>query len=235
MSQLIDCTSCGGSGLDSFKTEAGEFRSYLGASGVAERCGTCLGLGVIPGPLQMVDKVSEAIEEIVSDLGTQEPTSPHIDSNFPTAVRAFLHECLIGKFDYDSDDVSEADFKYHTGYYTVEIGGGEWTVMSDSEADIEANEQVWYRAWAFTPSFLAAHMTGGKEVAEATESYRHENCENANESTQALIVASSGKDHFIEDAIKTDGRGHFLSPYDGEELELEWRGDLAAFFAYRQN
>lgn len=38
-------------------------------------------------------------------------------------------------------------------------------------------------------------------------------------------------DTFAMDAIDTDGRGHFLSPYDGEEKEQEVNGKTA--FIYR--
>ena len=42
-------------------------------------------------------------------------------------------------------------------------------------------------------------------------------------------VFGPSMDEFIEDAISSDGRGHFLSPYDGEENE---EGD---YFIYRIN
>lgn len=41
-------------------------------------------------------------------------------------------------------------------------------------------------------------------------------CENANSLVYAMI---EDIDTFIEDAIEADGRGHFISMYDGEEIE----------------
>jgi hypothetical protein len=38
-------------------------------------------------------------------------------------------------------------------------------------------------------------------------------------------------DHFIEDAIRADGRGHFLSRYNGEENEETVGG--VTYYIYR--
>lgn len=66
MAQHIDCTSCGGSGLDSALTESGELRPYTGLSGFADRCGTCLGMGVIPTP--EVDPGDKPAPETTGDV-----------------------------------------------------------------------------------------------------------------------------------------------------------------------
>jgi hypothetical protein len=55
-------------------------------------------------------------------------------------------------------------------------------------------------------------------------------CEGANDSILALIEKTDGGlDGFVEEAVSVDGRGHFLSGYDGEECEV------GEFFAYRIN
>jgi hypothetical protein len=51
-------------------------------------------------------------------------------------------------------------------------------------------------------------------------------CESANPIIEALI---EDMDHFVSDAISSDGRGHFISRYDGEENE---EGE---FYIYRTN
>jgi hypothetical protein len=51
-------------------------------------------------------------------------------------------------------------------------------------------------------------------------------CESARPIVEALI---EDMDHFVSDAICADGRGHFLSQYDGEENE---EGE---FYIYRTN
>jgi hypothetical protein len=55
-------------------------------------------------------------------------------------------------------------------------------------------------------------------------------CEDANELVKAVI---RDIDHFVKDAILSDGRGHFLSGYDGEENEIEHKKVM--FYIYRTN
>jgi hypothetical protein len=55
-------------------------------------------------------------------------------------------------------------------------------------------------------------------------------CEDANELVKAVI---RDIDHFVKDAILSDGRGHFLSSYDGEENEIEHKKVM--FYIYRTN
>lgn len=50
-------------------------------------------------------------------------------------------------------------------------------------------------------------------------------CEDANEIVKAMI--GNNISLFLENAIKADGRGHFLSRYDGEEIQL--KGGLYAY------
>jgi hypothetical protein len=40
-------------------------------------------------------------------------------------------------------------------------------------------------------------------------------------------------DYFIEDAINCDGRGHFISSYDGEEVEYKYKNQV--YYIYRTN
>jgi len=56
-------------------------------------------------------------------------------------------------------------------------------------------------------------------------------CENANELVSAII---EDIDEFIEDAISSDGRAHFLSTYDDEENETE-DDNGETFYIYRLN
>lgn len=52
-------------------------------------------------------------------------------------------------------------------------------------------------------------------------------CESANEIVFLPIIEDF--EDFVSDAIDADGRGHFLSTYDGEEVEHE------GFYLYRVN
>lgn len=111
-------------------------------------------------------------------------------------------------------------------YYqnVMEFGREEYLVLTDEEADEKTAEYIRETAWAFRAEFLASHMTG---VDADDLKPIQEKCESANPIILKLI---DDVDHFISDAIQADGRGHFLSGYDGEEIELH--GEL---FAYRIN
>lgn len=54
-------------------------------------------------------------------------------------------------------------------------------------------------------------------------------CESCNEFIRALIDGTCGIDEFVREAIMSDGRGHFIATYDGEENEQD------EYFIYRVN
>ena len=99
--------------------------------------------------------------------------------------------------------------------------GIEYLVCTDKEADKRAAEHIKDSAWAFYPSFIAAHTDNAdKEIIAKI----CERCEGANDTILAMIEDIG---EFADDAISSDGRGHFLSHYDGYEIEI------GKFFAYR--
>ena len=108
----------------------------------------------------------------------------------------------------------------------------EYLVLTDDEADQRAKEEILESLWAFNADFIIQHCKNYTDMNQweynsAVESLRHaqENCcENANGLVFALI---DDIDEFVDDAIIADGRGHFISHYDGEENEV---GD---FYIYR--
>ena len=112
------------------------------------------------------------------------------------------------------------------GDNSLACDGVEYTVLTDEQADARAKEEIEYFLWAFNPDFIIRHCSNfetmtQEEVESAIESLRHaqENCcENANGLVRALIADI---DEFVEDAIYTDGRGHFIAYYDGVENEQD--------------
>jgi hypothetical protein len=112
-----------------------------------------------------------------------------------------------------------------------EASGEEWLVLTDSEADDRAKDDILNSVWAFRPEFLAAHTVKGVD-AEAIELIQDNGkCESNN---PVLLRLIDDVEHFVADAIKADGRGHFLNRYDSEEIELKVNGKVA-LFAYRVN
>jgi len=125
--------------------------------------------------------------------------------------------------------VATFDLEYPNGNDnsdTFKSGREEYLVLTDNEADEMAREYILNSIWAFNPSFLAAHAREGisEDIFKAIQD--NNCCEDNNKAIAALI---EDLNHFVEDAIRADGRGHFLGNYDGEENES---GD---FYIYRTN
>lgn len=104
------------------------------------------------------------------------------------------------------------------------VNGSEFFVLTDSERDEFANDAITGSLWTFNASFLS-DMTGIDEViftklAELSES--------ANDGLKAIIESTCGLEKFVEESTSTDGHGHFIATYDGEEMELE-----NDFYAYQ--
>ena len=107
---------------------------------------------------------------------------------------------------------------------TFEAEGNEYLVLTDEEADQRAEDYIRDSAWAFLPGFIADHCPRG--INADIISIIQTKYEDANEPILEMIECF---DEFVNDAISGDGRGHFLSTYDGEEAEL------GEYFIYRTN
>lgn len=108
--------------------------------------------------------------------------------------------------------VDEGLFSFHTQQYLV---------MTDEEADVKCKYYIRESLWAFNSSFLENYCVVPESVLRCMQSL-HEEC---NEAIYELV-----KDRFddlVQHAISSDGRGHFMTSYDGEETE---QGE---FFIYR--
>lgn len=106
---------------------------------------------------------------------------------------------------------------------------GDWLVYTDSEADYQAKEYIIESLWAFNANFLAS-MTGLPEECFAALSQQYES---ANDPILQIVKQTCGLDPLVKRAIREDGRGHFLSHYDGYEIEQNFGGET--YYLYRCN
>lgn len=115
--------------------------------------------------------------------------------------------------------------------YDEDNYNNDYFVLTDEEADEKAKEYILDSLWAFNASFIAYHTDLDEEVIQAI----HDNgkCESNNDTIHNLIKKLGDLDDFVSDAISVDGRGHFLSSYDGNENEETVNG--TTFYIYRQN
>ena len=110
--------------------------------------------------------------------------------------------------------------------------GAEYMVLTDEQADERAREEITNSLWAFNADFIIRHCKNFDDMStreyrsavESLEYAQEQCCENADGLVVALI---DDMDEFVEDAIDADGRGHFISRYDGVENEQD------GFYIYR--
>ena len=157
---------------------------------------------------------------VAEDVATSEP---YCDKP-RAAVRAAL--------DRFEEALTEAEVSSHDECL-IEFESEEWLVLTDEEADERAAEYIADSLWAFRPEFLAAYTSDGIDEDEI-RAIVGDRCESANSSILALVKAGRGLDSLTENAIGADGRGHFLSHYDGEEHETE-DSDGTTWYLYRTN
>ena len=113
------------------------------------------------------------------------------------------------------DDLQKEEYT-HYGLDVYSLGKKEYAIGTDKEADEATKEEIKDSAWAFNTSFLANYTDLPEEVFTCMQ----DKCESSNDAVLRLIERSEdGFDGFVEKAIFADGRGRFLSGYDGEENE----------------
>ena len=125
----------------------------------------------------------------------------------------------------DDNEVNKMTLELGEYYH---VNGSEYKVLTDDEADEQVREDIEQSVWAFNPSFLSAHAKDG--IDEDVFKVLSEKCEDSNEAVKSLI---KDFDHFVNDAVLSDGRGHFLSSYDGEENEVKINNTW--YYIYRTN
>jgi hypothetical protein len=112
------------------------------------------------------------------------------------------------------------DVKDYNGLQVIEIDGKEWALFTDEEADKAVKSYIEESLWAFNKSFLS-DQTG---LPEEVFSTLQQDGESSNDAILSIVKKCGDMDTLVSDAVSSDGRGHFLSPYDGHEKE--W-GDLS--------
>ena len=145
-----------------------------------------------------------------------------------------LRNHLIENEGFTAEEVE--DLTYEENWETFCISGYEYKVFTDSEADDETFESINESLWAFNADFILQHTEFYKhsnrwedeQFVKAIQELQQSLCESANPIVRALIADMQ---KFIWDAISADGRGHFLSTYDGDEIE----SDDGRFYIYRIN
>ena len=106
------------------------------------------------------------------------------------------------------------------------VSMNDYLVYTDDEADEAVYNYIDESVCFFRSDFIAAHAEVDEEVIKKLQELH----ENSNKAIRSLI---KDFDHFVSDAVCADGRGHFLSSYDGEENEQTINGNV--YYIYRSN
>jgi len=116
---------------------------------------------------------------------------------------------------------------------------GDYIVLTDDEADEKVEDYIRDSVWAFTPDWLASFTGFDESIFKAIQS--NDMCESNNEAILSLIENNpneEGFDEFVRQSVSSDGRGHFMSSYDGGENEFncfEYTGSNQYLYVYRIN
>jgi hypothetical protein len=187
---------------------------------------------------QGTDTMIETIQDVTNEI---------IDLTLKTSTIEVIHNLLdYDDFDDDADrrfcilfahieetegDADPDDFD-QCSYCeeTIEHGSSEYRVLCTEEAaDAACKAYIEDSLWAFNASFLGFETGLGEEAFSCFA----ELCESANDAVRAIVDGTCGIDALVESAICADGRGHFLSHYDGEENEVSY-GDGRMGYIYPQ-
>tara|TARA_R110001592_G_scaffold251190_1_gene513848 strand:+ start:1556 stop:2014 length:459 start_codon:yes stop_codon:yes gene_type:complete len=112
------------------------------------------------------------------------------------------------------------DFEDVEGYID-----NDYLVYTDEEADEAVREYIEETVWAFSSTFLQAH-TGVD--SKAIQVVQDKMSEDANDVLKSML---NDFDAFVDDAVSSDGRGHFFSRYDGKEIQIQV--DRTVYYIYR--
>lgn len=116
-------------------------------------------------------------------------------------------------------DIVQRSFD-HYGLPVFEFDGCEYAVAeTDDAAQGAAERAIADSLWAFNASFIISECNLPAELEDGLKAAQEKQFESANEWLLPMVKRLVGISDFAASAISADGRGHFLSPYDGEEIE----------------
>lgn len=140
------------------------------------------------------------------------------------ATNPALIIALAEKFGCAPRDIGE----YEEGEY--EIDGVDYLVLTEEEAFEKVKEYVENTLWAFSPTFISSVTGIDESVFEAIQD--NGKYEGNNEAIKSILDATNTSiEEVAEEAIRWDGRGHFLDRYSGEEIEVYAGGEY--YYCYR--
>lgn len=110
-------------------------------------------------------------------------------------------------------EVEENEYVFDEKYNELAVNGANYLILTDEEANDLAYNWIKESVWAFKSELLEELTSMDAEVFEVLQ----EKYEGANDAILKVIESTCGLDTFVETVIKYEGRGYFISFYDGNE------------------
>jgi len=138
---------------------------------------------------------------------------------------------MVGYYNREEDQYNFARDCICEGYgeSNFEIEGAEYKVLTDDEAEKGMKDYIEQSLFAFNADFLSSYTGLPVEVFTALQ----DQCEGANNAILSMIKQNGTFEDFCGEAVRCDGRGHFMGSYDGEEYEETING--TDYYIYRTN
>lgn len=115
--------------------------------------------------------------------------------------------------------------------YDIE-GEGQYMVVTSKQAHDMAEDYIANSLWAFRPEYIADVLDVDYDVLRDLAD--NGACEQNNRVVRHLVDSkANGFVRLVVQAIHDDGLGHFLAPYDGQEVEV-WV-DRELYYLFRVN
>ena len=139
------------------------------------------------------------------------------------ALMAYLEET-------DIDELTEETYDYY-GLSVYSFGSQEYAIGTEDEVQIAVESNIKDSLFAFNADWIVSHLDVNFPI-EGIKAIQ-EKYENGNDSLYEIISKLGDWDYFVKDSILADGRGHFLSSYDGNEEEIYYENIW--YYIYRIN
>ncbi len=139
------------------------------------------------------------------------------------ALMAYLEET-------DIDELTEETYD-HYGLSVYSFGSQEYAIGTEEEVHEAVEQNIKDSLCYFNSQWIVDHIDTELPV-KAIAAIQAEDTD-GNETLFELISKLGDWSYFVNDSILADGRGHFLSSYDGEENEVFFEG--VWYFIYRTN
>lgn len=170
--------------------------------------------------------------------------------------RAAINKTFSEKSDSMVNTYALIDYLVTTGDYTLKELFHNPSILDDyecyldDEADAACARAIADSLWAFRPSFILGLVSGisfSDKAIKAFEEMASELCEDMSAIWLSMLGFNEldeidSNTLLVEQAIAHDGRGHFLSQYDGVEQQHEFDTNIDGntcfveqFYIYRTN